>query len=88
MWVLSREEVAAALEHRIAQIDASHRASEFAVESIFEHPHKPDHVAEILRLADARGAGRTRLGDRDDRARPPRRLRVRLLRTILPHESG
>ncbi|MDX6566669.1 MAG: hypothetical protein QOE10_2331, partial [Gaiellales bacterium] len=28
MWVLSREEVAAALEHRIAQIDASHRASE------------------------------------------------------------
>jgi DNA-binding PadR family transcriptional regulator len=57
MWVLSREEVAAALEHRIAQIDASHRASELAVESIFEHPHKPDHVAEILRLVDARVHG-------------------------------
>jgi DNA-binding PadR family transcriptional regulator len=57
MWVLSREEVAAALEHRIAQIDASHHASEFAVASIFEHPHKPDHVAEILRLVDARLQG-------------------------------
>jgi DNA-binding PadR family transcriptional regulator len=57
MWVLSREEVAAALEHRLVQIDASHRASEFAVESIFEHPHKPDHVAEILRLVDARVQG-------------------------------
>jgi DNA-binding PadR family transcriptional regulator len=57
MWALSREEVLAALEHRIAQIDASHSASEFAAQSIFDDPLKPDHVAEILRLADARMQG-------------------------------
>jgi DNA-binding PadR family transcriptional regulator len=57
MWALSREEVVAALEHRIAQIDASHRATDFAVQSVFEHPQTPDHVAEILRLVDARVQG-------------------------------
>jgi DNA-binding PadR family transcriptional regulator len=57
MYALSREEVVSALEHRLAQIDAAHSASEFAVQSIFGDPHKPDHVAEILRLADARTQG-------------------------------
>jgi DNA-binding PadR family transcriptional regulator len=56
MWVLSRDEVIAALEHREVQIEASHRASEFAVQSVFES-HKPDHVAETLRLVDARVEG-------------------------------
>jgi DNA-binding PadR family transcriptional regulator len=56
-WALTREEVLAALEHRIAQIDASHSASGFAVQSIFDHPQKPNHVAEILRLVDARMQG-------------------------------
>jgi DNA-binding PadR family transcriptional regulator len=59
-YLLSREEVVAALEHRIAEIDASHRASELAAQSIFDHPHTPDHVAEILRLADARMQGERR----------------------------
>jgi DNA-binding PadR family transcriptional regulator len=57
MWLLSREEAAAALEHRLAQLDASHRASELAVERILEHPRTPDHVLEILRLVDARARG-------------------------------
>jgi DNA-binding PadR family transcriptional regulator len=57
MDVLSREQVVAALEHRIAQIDASHSASQLAMQSIFDHARAPDHVAEILRLADARGQG-------------------------------
>jgi DNA-binding PadR family transcriptional regulator len=57
MWALSREEVLAALEHRVAQIDAATSATEFAAQSIFDDPLKPDHVAEILRLADARMQG-------------------------------
>jgi DNA-binding PadR family transcriptional regulator len=57
MWMLSRAEVLAALEHRVVQIDASHRASEFAVQSVAEHPHKPDHISELLLVLDARMRG-------------------------------
>jgi DNA-binding PadR family transcriptional regulator len=56
MWALSRDEVVAALEHRVVQIDAHHRASEFAVQSVFDS-HKPDHVAETMRVVDARVQG-------------------------------
>jgi DNA-binding PadR family transcriptional regulator len=57
MWILTRDEVIAALEHRVVQIDAAHRASGFAVQSVLEHPEKPDHVSELLRVIDARMEG-------------------------------
>jgi DNA-binding PadR family transcriptional regulator len=57
MWVLTRDEVVAALEHRVVQIGAAHQASGFAVQSVLDHPHKPDHVTELLRAIDARMEG-------------------------------
>jgi DNA-binding PadR family transcriptional regulator len=58
MWALSREEVAAALEHRIAQILAANREHEFVVHRIEDEPSPtPPHVAELLRLGDARMRG-------------------------------
>lgn len=53
-WALTREEVIAALEHRIEQIDASARATPFAVEALAADPAKPSHVREHLRLTQAR----------------------------------
>ncbi len=53
-WVLTREEVIAALEHRIEQIAASARASEFAVDDLRRVPSTPATVAEHYRLAQAR----------------------------------
>jgi DNA-binding PadR family transcriptional regulator len=57
MWALSRDEVRAALEHRVAQIEAAHRGLGFSVGDLLSNPSKPRHVAEILRLADARLSG-------------------------------
>jgi DNA-binding PadR family transcriptional regulator len=51
---LKREEVIAALEHRLEQIEASARASGYALEDIGRDPHMPDTVAEHYRLAEAR----------------------------------
>jgi DNA-binding PadR family transcriptional regulator len=53
-WVLRREEVIAALESRIEQVEASARATQFAIEDIPGHPGTPDTVAEHYRLAQAR----------------------------------
>lgn len=57
MWSLSRDEVLAALEHRIAQTEAGHRGLELSVSSLLEIPGKPRHVAELLYLSDARMQG-------------------------------
>jgi DNA-binding PadR family transcriptional regulator len=57
MWALSREEVRAALEHRVAQIEAAHRGLGFSVGDLLSNPRKPRHVAEVLRLVDARMGG-------------------------------
>lgn len=54
---LARDEVEAALEHRIAQIAASNRSLEFAVRDVIADGQKPPHVAEVMRLADARLIG-------------------------------
>ena len=51
---LKREEVTAALEHRVEQIEASARASEYAIEGIATNPAMPDTVAEHYRLSQAR----------------------------------
>jgi hypothetical protein len=56
-WTLSREEVLAALEHRVAQIDATSKATEFAIADLVRDPDKPAHVAEHMRLTQARTDG-------------------------------
>jgi DNA-binding PadR family transcriptional regulator len=57
MWALSREEVVAALQARVAQLEATHRGTGFAVETVRADATKPSHVAELLLLADARAQG-------------------------------
>jgi DNA-binding PadR family transcriptional regulator len=54
---LKREEVIAALEHRIEQIDGWARASKYAIEDIPGNPHVPDIVVEHYRLSLARMNG-------------------------------
>ena len=51
---LKREEVIAALEHRLEQIEASGRAGGYAIEDIARDPHMPNTVAEHYRLTQAR----------------------------------
>ena len=71
-WALTREEVIAALEHRIEQITASARANEFAIDGIEHSPGTPAPVAEQFRLTQARLDGEAGLGACPARA-PPRR---------------
>lgn len=59
-WVLARDEVVAAFEHRLEQIDAGATASEFAIENLLREPEKPSHVAEHIRLTQARLDGEAR----------------------------
>jgi DNA-binding PadR family transcriptional regulator len=56
-WALKRAEVIAALEHRVDQISASERATEFAIEDIRRAPDMPDTVVEHYRLTQARLEG-------------------------------
>jgi DNA-binding PadR family transcriptional regulator len=53
-WALKRDEVIAALDHRLEQIEASARAVGYAIEDIPNTPTTPDTVAEHYRLAQAR----------------------------------
>jgi DNA-binding PadR family transcriptional regulator len=53
-WALTREEVTASLEHRLEQISASSRATEFAIEDIRRAQDTPDTVVEHYRLTQAR----------------------------------
>lgn len=53
-WALTREEVMAAFEHRLEQIEASARTTTFAVEALVTGPDKPSHVREHLGLTQAR----------------------------------
>jgi len=57
MWALSREEVIAALESRVAQLEAAHAGMGFSMASVRADQTKPSHVVEMLRLADARSLG-------------------------------
>jgi DNA-binding PadR family transcriptional regulator len=56
-WVLAREEVIAAFESRLEQIAAAGTATQLAIRDLGEDPHKPAHVAEHLRLTQARLEG-------------------------------
>ncbi len=53
-WVLTREEVVTAFEHRLEQIRAGARAARFMVDDLTRDPAKPTHVAEHVRLTRAR----------------------------------
>ncbi len=53
-WAFKRDEVIAALEHRLAQIDASRQAAEFAIDDLRRHHEMAAHVAEHVRLNQAR----------------------------------
>ncbi|HEY7965861.1 MAG TPA: PadR family transcriptional regulator [Solirubrobacteraceae bacterium] len=56
-WALEREEVTAALEHRLEQIAGASRHIGFAIEDFKNDPSKPPHVVEHLRLVIARLEG-------------------------------
>lgn len=53
-WVLTREEVEGALEHRLEQIDASGKEAQFTIRDMLSNPATPNHVAEHVRLVQAR----------------------------------
>jgi DNA-binding PadR family transcriptional regulator len=59
-YALRRDEVVAALEHRVEQISASARASEFAIEDIRRSPSTPDPVVEHYRIVQSRLDGEAR----------------------------
>ncbi len=56
-WALRRDEVIAALEHRIEQIGGAAQAAEFAIEDIRHSHDPPDTVMEHYRLTQARLTG-------------------------------
>ncbi|GAA1606372.1 PadR family transcriptional regulator [Kribbella sancticallisti] len=57
LWSLRRDEVLAALESRIVQLEQLAKAAPFAERQILEDPGTPDHVLEMLRISSARDAG-------------------------------
>lgn len=59
-WALKRDEVIAALEHRMEQIAGAARANEFAIEDLLRSPTTPDTVAEHYRMTQARLDGEAR----------------------------
>jgi DNA-binding PadR family transcriptional regulator len=59
-WALTRDEVISALEHRVEQISAGARASEYAIAGIQRSEHTPATVAEHFRLTQARLDGEAR----------------------------
>jgi DNA-binding PadR family transcriptional regulator len=52
-WTLAREEVVAALEHRVTKIEAHLSQMEFTIADLGRDPGKPEFVAEHIRLAEA-----------------------------------
>jgi DNA-binding PadR family transcriptional regulator len=59
-FALPREEVIAALESRIAQLELSHRTQRFRVEEVLADPETPNQVVELVRLGDAWQQGELR----------------------------
>lgn len=56
-WALRRDEVMAALESRISQLEQQAKAAPFAERQIIEDPGTPDHVVEMFRITAARDRG-------------------------------
>jgi DNA-binding PadR family transcriptional regulator len=57
LWSLRRDEVLAALESRIVQLEQQAKAEPFAERQILEDPGTPDHVLEMFRISSARDRG-------------------------------
>lgn len=57
LWSLRRDEVLAALEARIVQLEQRNKAQPFSERQILEDPGTPNHVVEMLRIVDARDRG-------------------------------
>ena len=60
MWSLRRDEVIAALEARITQIESWLKSEPFAERQIQEDPGTPNHVVEMFRITKARDEGELR----------------------------
>ena len=54
MRALPREEVVAAMEHRASALEGLRTAQRFTRQEYSTHPDRPDHVAEIFLLEEAR----------------------------------
>jgi DNA-binding PadR family transcriptional regulator len=54
MWALPREEVVAAMDHRASALEGLGNAQRFTRQEYSTHPDRPDHVAEIFLLEEAR----------------------------------
>jgi DNA-binding PadR family transcriptional regulator len=57
LWSLRRDEVLAALEARIVQLEQRNKAQPFSERQVLEDPGTPNHVVEMLRIVDARDRG-------------------------------
>jgi len=57
LWSLRRDEVLAALESRITQLEQRSRFVPFSERQVLEDPATPDHVIEMFRITDARDQG-------------------------------
>jgi DNA-binding PadR family transcriptional regulator len=57
LWSLKRDEVIAALESRIVQLEQHQKAAPFNERQILQDPGTPDHVVEMLRITEARDRG-------------------------------
>ena len=57
MWSLRRDEVLAALEARIVQLEQRQKAEPFSERQILEDPGTPNHVVEMFRITTARDNG-------------------------------
>ncbi|ONI68531.1 PadR family transcriptional regulator [Kribbella sp. ALI-6-A] len=57
LWSLGRDEVIAALESRIVQLEQHEKAAPFNERQIENDPGTPTHVVEMLRISAARDRG-------------------------------
>ncbi|TDD23443.1 PadR family transcriptional regulator [Kribbella turkmenica] len=57
LWSLQRDEVLAALEARIAQLEQRQKAEPFAERQVLEDPGTPNHIIEMFRITAARDRG-------------------------------
>jgi DNA-binding PadR family transcriptional regulator len=60
LWALQRDEVIAALEARVVQLEQMGKSERFAERQILDDPGTPDHVVEMLRIAHGRDRGELR----------------------------
>jgi DNA-binding PadR family transcriptional regulator len=57
LWSLQRDEVLAALEARVTQLEQRQKAEPFAERQVLEDPGTPNHIVEMFRITAARDRG-------------------------------